>query len=104
MQNVYKNTSARVKLLSLIHKKVSPYVAESIYETMLRPLQLYCYTLQRALHQEAINKLQYVNNRTARIFNARAKTMSWDSIERIRKERVAVKVFKFLYNQLPEDI
>ena len=44
-ENVYKKASARVKLLSRIRDKVSPYVAETIYKTMIRPLLLYCYPL-----------------------------------------------------------
>ena len=47
--NVYKKASARVKLLSRIREKVSPYVAESIYKSMIRPLLLYCYPLQLSL-------------------------------------------------------
>ena len=33
-ENVYKKESARVKFLSRIRKKVSPYIAESIYKTI----------------------------------------------------------------------
>ena len=95
--------AARVKLLSRIRKEVSPYVAESIYTLMIRPLMLYCYQLQLSLPQGTVNKLQYIQNRAAKIVNPKAKIMSWDSIERIRNTRVAIDVFESLRNLLPGD-
>ena len=70
--NVYKKASAKVKLLSRIREKVSPYVAESICKSMIRPLLLYCYTLQLSLPQGTVNKLQYIQNRAAKIVNPKA--------------------------------
>ena len=102
--NVYKKASARVKLLSRIHEKVTPYVAESIYKSMIRPLLLYCYPLQLSLPQGTVKKLQYIQNRAAKIVNPKAKITPWDSIEKIRNTRVAIDVFKSLHNLLPEDL
>ena len=102
--NVYKKASARVKLLSRIREKVSPYVAESIYKSMIRPLLLYCYPLQLSLPQGTVNKLQYIQNRAARIVNPSAKITTWDSIEKTRNTRVVIDVFKSLHNLLPEDL
>ena len=102
--NVCKKASARVRLLSRIREKVSPYVAESIYKSMMRPLLLYYYPLQLSLPQGTVNKLQYIQNRAAKIVNPKAKRTSWDSIEKIRNIRVAIDVFKSLHNLLPEDL
>ena len=102
--NVYKKASARVKLLSRIRENVTPYVAESIYESMIRPLLLYCYPLQLSLPQGTVSKLQYIQNRAAKIVNPKAKITSWDSIEKTRNTRVAIDVFKSLHNLLPEDL
>ena len=81
-ENVYKKASTRVKLLSRIHEKVSPHVTESIYKTMIRPILLYCYSLQLSLPQGVITKLQRIQDRTARIVNPRTMTTPWDSIEK----------------------
>ena len=94
--NVYKKASDRVKLLYGIPEKVSPYVAESIYKSMIRPLLFYCYQLQLSLPQGTVNKLQYIQNRAAKT--------SWDRIEKIRNMRVAIDVFKSLHNLLPENL
>ena len=103
-ENVYKKASARIKLLSRIREKVSPHVAESIYKTMIRPILLYCYSLQLSLPQGAITKLQRIQDRAARIVNPRTMTMPWDSIEKIRNTRVASDVFKSLHNLLPKGL
>ena len=103
-ENVYKKASARIKLLSRIREKVSPHVAESIYKTMIRPILLYCYSLQLSLPQGAITKLQRIQDRAARIVNPRTMTMPWDSIEKTRNTRVAIDVFKSLHNLLPKGL
>ena len=70
---------------------------------MIRPLLLYCYPLQLSLPQGAVKKPQYIQNRSARIVNPRAKITLWDIIEKTRNTRVAIDVFKSLHNLLPED-
>ena len=100
--NVYKKASSRVKLLSRIREKFSPHVAESICRSMIRPLLFYCYTLQLSLPQGTVNKLQYMQNRAAKIVNPKAKITSWDSIEKLRNTRVAIDLFKSLHNFYPK--
>ena len=74
--NVYKKASNRVKLLSRIREKVVPYVAESIYKSLIRPLLLYCYPVQLSLPQGTVNKLQYIQNGAAKILTPKAKIAS----------------------------
>ena len=71
---------------------------------MIQPLMLYCYPLQLSLPQGTVNKLQYIQDRAARIVNLRAKLSSYDSIEIARNTKVAIDVFKSLQSVLPEDL
>ena len=87
-----------------IRKNVSPYVAESTYKTLIRPLLLYCYPLLLSLPQGTVSKLQYKQNRAARIINPRAKLTSWESIGKTRNTKVAIDVFKSLPDLPPVDL
>jgi hypothetical protein len=46
VRDLYKKASAHVKFLFNIRTNTGAYVAETIYITMLRPILLYCYSLQ----------------------------------------------------------
>ena len=98
---IYCQPSTRVKILSRLREKVSPHVAESSYKTMIRPILLYCYSLQLSLPQGVITKLQRIQDRAARTVNPGTMTTSWDSIEKTQNTRVAINVFKSLHNLLP---
>ena len=71
---------------------------------MTRPLLLYCNPLQLSLPQGTVNKLQYMQNRAAKIVNPKAKITAWDSVEKTRNTRVVIDVFKSLHNLLPKDL
>ena len=71
---------------------------------MMRHLPLYCYLLQLSLPQGTVNKVQYIQNRAAKIVNAKAKITSLDGIEKTRNMRVAIHKFESLHNLLPEDL
>ena len=45
VNNIYRKCSARVKLLSRVRQNMGPYIASTIYTTMIRPITLYCYSL-----------------------------------------------------------
>ena len=75
-----------------------------MYKSMVRPLLLHCYPIQLSLPQGTVNKLQYIQNRAAKIVNPKAKITSWDTTEKTRNTRVAIEVFQSLHNLLPEDL
>ena len=64
--NVYKKASARVKLLPLIREKVNPYVAESIYRSMI-----YCVVLPKMRTETGKKSFAFQG---AHIFNRLEKT------------------------------
>eukprot|EP00794_Sanderia_malayensis_P000789 gene789-79_t len=57
-----------------------------------------------SLPNGTVNKLQYIQDRAARIVSPRANVTAWESVEKTRNTRVAIDVFKSLHHLLPEDL
>ena len=70
---------------------------------MIRPILLYCYTLQPSLPKGTRDKLQFVQDKASRaIAMDSGIIVNWDSIEMTCKQRIVVDVFKILNNLAPK--
>ena len=82
---------------------MGPFVAKTIYDTMIKPITLYCYPVLSGISKTLNNKLESIQDRAIKII---AETggiqLDMDSIETTRKRRMAVDVFKSLNHICPE--
>ena len=103
VSNIYIKCSTRVKLLSRVRQNMGPYVAKTIYDTMIKPITLYCSPVLSGISKTLKNKLESIQDRAIKII---AETggiqLDMDSIETTRKRRMAVDVFKSLNHICPE--
>ena len=67
LQKLYKKGSTMVKLLSTVRSNISPYVAETIYKTMVEPVIMYCSTVLLGDQRQCCQKLQNIQDRAHRI-------------------------------------
>ena len=95
INKIYKKASICLKLLQRIRANISPQAAEKIYNTMIRPVLLYCYPVYIRLGDTAKSKLQSIQDRAQRIVVRESSiTLKWDSLEQTRKKRISIDVFK----------
>ena len=97
VNNIYRKCSARVKLLSRVRLNMGPYIASTIYTTMIRPITLYCYPVLLGISNTLNDKLESIQERASRIITQSGHIqLQMDSLEAIRKRRSTVDVFKSL--------
>ena len=102
IDKIYKRASNRVKLLQRIRPNISPLVAEKVYSVMIRPVLLYCYPVYLCVGESAKKKLQSIQDRANKIIApTKNTTLKMDTLDRIRKKRVSIDVFKSLNDSCP---
>ena len=102
LQKLYKKGSAKVKLLSTIRSNISPYVAETIYKTMVEPVIMYCSTVLLGEQRQCCKKLQSIQDRAHRIVFGNKIKNSWIPIQNQRELNGAIDVFKSIHGLCPE--
>ena len=76
---------------------MGPYIASTIYATMIRPITLYSYPVLLGISNTLNDKLESIQVRASRIITQSDHIqLQVDSLETIRKRRSAVDVFKSL--------
>lgn len=105
VNNTYKKCSIRLKLLSRVRQNIGPYVANTIYNSMIKPITLYCYPVLSGISKSLSNKLESIQERAMKIIAKPGLVhLELDSITSVRKRRIAVDVFKSLHQICPESI
>ena len=84
---------------------MGPYIASTIYTTMIRPITLYCYPVLLGISNTLNDKLESIQERASRIITQSGHVqLQMDSLETIRKRRSAVDVFKSInYSETHSD-
>ena len=99
---IYKEAMRRVKLLYRVRSDVSPLVAQSIYETMMQPILLYCSNLFLGDSVSSIAKFQKVQDRANKIVYGNRSQNTWIKLENIRNKQSVIDVFKCLNILAPQ--
>ncbi len=60
VNNIYRKCSTRIKLLSRVRQNMGPFVANTIYTTMIRPIALYCYPVFLGISNTLNDKLESI--------------------------------------------
>jgi hypothetical protein len=95
LQRTYKRISSRIKLLKKIRHKISPCVAETIFNSMIHPLFFYCDQILGGLSYTWIEKFESLLTRAKKVIKSRKKWSTWSTQ---RKRKVTVDVFKAVNN------
>ncbi len=97
VNNIYRKCSTRINLFSCVRQNMGPFVANTIYTTMIRPIALYCYPVFLGISNTLNDKLESIQVRASRIITQPGNIhLHMDSLQTLRKRRSAVDVFKSL--------
>ena len=78
-------------------QNMGPYIASTIYTTMIRPITLYCYPVLLGISNTLNDKLESIQEQASRIITQSGHIqLQMDGLEAIRKRRSTVDVFKSL--------
>jgi hypothetical protein len=96
IDKIYKKASTRLKLLKRIRYNIPPFVAQTIYTSMIQPLTMYCCQILCNLKRTNLDKLQRIQDRAHKIINAEGIGTCPDMLT-LRNQRIAVEVYKSLH-------
>ena len=77
LQKLYKKGSTRLELLSTVCESISPYVAETIYCTMIEPVLMYCSAVLLGDERQCCHKLQSLQERAKKIVFGKRARNTW---------------------------
>lgn len=92
---VSKKISSRIKLLNKVRHQISPSVAETIYNVIIKPMFLYCSNIFLGQSTMWTNSFENLHSRAKRIIGE--STKSWPSIAVQHKRKISVDVFKCIH-------
>ena len=101
LKKISKTAISRVKLLSRIRSFISPFVADSIYNVMIRPLLLTS-DVETVLSSNMRKKFQSIQDRCYKIVRRNKSNNTWKSIDSLCKECICLKVHKSLNGNCPD--
>ena len=101
VDKVIKSARKRIKLLFRIRPFISPHVALTIYQSMIKPILLYCSPVLTTLSHTANNKIESLQRRCGKYIGH---NLNLSSILCERKRSVAVKVFKAINSIGPDSL
>ena len=82
---------------------MGPNVANITYNSMIKPITLYCYPALSGISKSLNNKLESIQDRAVRVIaKPGLVNLELDSITNNRKRRIAIDVFKSLHQICPE--
>ena len=84
INKVYKKASSRLKLLKRARYYISSLVAQTIYDSMIQPIPIYCSSIYGNLNKTGSNKLQQIQNRGCKIIGL---NINNDNMETMRKHK-----------------
>ena len=67
INNIYRKCYTRVKLLSHVRQNMGPLVANTIYNTMIRPIAFYCYPVLMGISNTLNDKIESIQVRAFKI-------------------------------------
>ena len=73
LEKTYKRISSRIKLLNKMRLKISPLVAETIFNSMIHPLFFYCYEIFGGMNNTWLGKFESLLTRAKYIIKSRKK-------------------------------
>ena len=95
IERVYKKASSRVKLLSRIHKNISPYVAETIYKATIEPILFYRNNVMLGISDSRAARFQKIQGRAYKVvLGKRERSNSWETVTCKRNRLCVLEVFK----------
>ena len=92
---VSKRINTRIKLLKKIRHEISPSVAEQIYNSIIKPIFLYCSTVNLGQSQTWSNRFEKLQNRAKTVVGQNAS--NWPSIKVERMRRISLEVYKDIH-------
>jgi hypothetical protein len=92
---VSKRINTRIKLLKKIRHEIPPYVAEQIYNSIIKPIFLYCSTVNLGQSHTWSNRFEKLQNQAKIVIGRNAS--NWSSIEVERKRKIALEVYKNIH-------
>ena len=96
---ISKRISTRIKLLKKIRHKIPPTVAEQIYNSIIKPIFLYCSTINLGQSQTWENRFEKLQNQAKSVIGRNAS--NWPSIKVERMRKLSLEVFKSIHGLVP---
>ena len=90
-----KRISTRTKLLKKIRDEIPPTVAEQIYNSIIKPVFLYCSTINLGQSQTWENRFEKLQNQAKSVIGRNAS--NWPSIKVERMRKLSLEVFKSIH-------
>jgi len=95
-KSVYAKIRSRINLLRKIRFKISPSVADTIFNAMIHPLFFYCYPVYGGISNTWSQKFESLHKKAKMIINS-PKCRIRSAISTQRKRKIALDVFKGIY-------
>ena len=102
LQTMYKSTSSRLMLLKRIRNTISPHVATSIYNMMIKPKITYCSTIYLRISQHHKSKIEKIQSRAISIINRGNTKVTLPTLFTTIRRKAVIEVFKCLSHTAPE--